>query len=198
MLQENYYPNDDISKIKPIELINCVILDTETTGLGNQDEICEITVIDAETAEPLINTLIKPKHSIPEEVIKIHGISNNMVFKAPDYLSIHHDLASLFKEKKVIIYNASFDLRMLQQSALKYNITPLDVSSVTCAMKWYAEYYGQWNYSRDDFKWQRLCNAAKQQGIDIQDLTAHSALDDCKITQRLIKKVNKKLSNSVI
>ena len=195
MLQVNYNPIEDKFKIKPINLINSVILDTETTGLGNQDDICEITVIDAETSEPIINTLIKPKHSIPEDVIRIHGISNNMVSDAPDYSSIHKDLQSLFKEKNVIIYNASFDLRMIQQSALKYRLTPLRAHSVICAMKWYAEYYGQWNYSRDTFKWQRLCYAAEQQDIDIHDLTAHRALDDCKITQRLIKKVNKKLGD---
>jgi len=109
-------------------------------------------------------------------------------------LTIHQHLQSIFKERNVIIYNASFDLQMLQQSALKYNLTPLKVNSVVCAMKWYAEYYGQWNDFRGDFKWQRLCNAAKQQDIEIHDLTAHRALDDCEITRRLIKTVNKKLS----
>lgn len=198
MIQEKNYPIEDESKIKSINLKNSIILDTETTGLGNQDEICEITVIDAETAQPLINTLIKPKHSIPEEVIKIHGISNDMVADAPDYSSIHPYLETLFKEKKVIIYNASFDLRMLQQSALKYNLIPLNFHSVICAMKWYAEYYGQWNDLRGSFKWQSLCNAAKQQNLDIHDLTAHRALDDCKITQRLIKTVNEKLLNNRI
>ena len=193
MIQTKDYAVDDYSKIKPIVLKNSIILDTETTGLGSTDEICEITVIDAETAQPLINTLIKPKYSIPEEAIKIHGINNDMVSDAPDYSYIHQHLQSIFQEKNVIIYNASFDLRMLQQSAFKYNLIPLNIHSVICAMKWYAEYYGQWNDFRNDFKWQRLGNAARQQGIDIQDLSAHRALDDCEITRRLIKKVNKKL-----
>jgi len=87
VLNQNYDARDDDLKIKPIELTNSVILDAETTGLGNQDEICEITVIDAETAKPIINTLIKPKHSIPEDVIKVHGISNDVVSDAPDYSS---------------------------------------------------------------------------------------------------------------
>ena len=44
MLQEKYYPVDNESKMEPIELINSIIIDTETTGLGIHDEVCEITV----------------------------------------------------------------------------------------------------------------------------------------------------------
>lgn len=69
----------------------------------------------------------------------------------------------------------------------------IDPKSVFCAMTWYAEFYGQWDQKRDNFKWQKLINAAKQQGIDTSDLKAHRALADCEITRRVINTVNGKL-----
>ena len=46
--------------MKTIDLYDAVILDTETTGLSAHDEICEVSVIDALTGQPLLDTLIKP------------------------------------------------------------------------------------------------------------------------------------------
>lgn len=86
MSQASCYVKDDYRlNIKPIDLHNAVILDTETLGLSNHAEICEISVIDAETGVPLLDTLIKPHHPIPNDVIKIHGITNEMVVDAPGY-----------------------------------------------------------------------------------------------------------------
>ncbi|MCK5648644.1 MAG: 3'-5' exonuclease [Gammaproteobacteria bacterium] len=180
--------------IKHINLQNATILDTETTGLGYRDEICEISVIDAETAEPLLNTLVKPKTTIPEEVIRIHGITNDMVVDAPDYSKIHNQLMSIFKEKRMIIYNAGFDLRMIRQSGSQLDFSGLKGSdTIICAMIWYAKFYGQWDSYRRSYKWQKLINAARQQNIDVRDLIAHRALADCVITQRVIKAVNGKI-----
>ena len=38
-----------------------VYLDTETTGVSDDDEMVELTIID-DNCKPLINTLIKPKY----------------------------------------------------------------------------------------------------------------------------------------
>ena len=180
--------------IEPINLQNTAILDTETTGLGYRDEICEISVIDAETAKPLLDTLIKPSTTIPKEVIRIHGITNDMVENAPEYSDIHHQLMSIFKEKRVIIYNAGFDLRMIRQSGAQHDFSGLrDSYTIICAMIWYAEFYGQWDSYRGSYKWQKLINTARQQNIDVRDLIAHRALADCLITQRVIKAVNRKI-----
>jgi len=177
-----------------IDLENAVILDTETTGLSTQDEICEISVIDALTGQPVLDSLIKPTVTMYSTVISIHGITNEMVSSAPAYSEIHEQLMTIFKEKKVIIYNKDFDIKLIRQSAKKYDLTlAAKARSSFCAMKWYAEYYGQWNSYRGSYKWQKLTDAAKQQQIDISDVTAHRAVSDCEITRRLITAVNKKI-----
>lgn len=184
--------------MQPIDLNNAVILDTETTGLSKRDEICEVSVIDALTGQPLLDTLIKPTVQMYGTVISIHGITNEMVSDAPEYSDIHDQLMTIFKERKVIIYNKDFDISFIRQSAEKYNLNLVrTVRSSFCAMKWYAEFYGEWNNRRGSYKWQKLVNAAKQQNVSVSDVTAHRALADCEITRRLITTVNEKIDHGI-
>ena len=55
--------------------MDTVYLDTETTGVADDDEMVELTIID-DDGEPLINTLIKPKfHRTWAGAQRVHGIS---------------------------------------------------------------------------------------------------------------------------
>ncbi|MGP6378217.1 3'-5' exonuclease [Yersinia bercovieri] len=165
---------------------NCLILDTETTGLGNDAEIIEISIIDS-TGKVLLNALVKPRNSIPAEATAIHGITNEMVAAAPTWRDIHWQFMALTHTKTLVIYNVDYDARLLLQTAKINNcgFGSLDLNTV-CAMRNYAEYYGQRDEKRNKFKWQSLSNAAKQQGVVI-DGTPHRALSDCKTTLGIIR-----------
>lgn len=65
------------------ELISsdCLSLDVETTGLGNNDEVCEITILDAAGAT-ILDTLVRPTQPIPAEATAIHRITDAMVASA--------------------------------------------------------------------------------------------------------------------
>ena len=60
-----------------------VFLDTETTGLDNRAEICEIAVLDPEGCT-LLDTLVKPRQPIPQAATDVHGISDT------DAEEVHH------------------------------------------------------------------------------------------------------------
>ncbi len=60
--------------------------------------------------------------------------------------------------------------------------------SMVLLMKWYAEFYGEWNSRRGNYKWQKLVNTAKQQQINISDITAHRALADGYQSQGFVPK----------
>ncbi|HHQ4784521.1 TPA: hypothetical protein ACSPZU_004090, partial [Aeromonas veronii] len=47
-------------------LLNCNILDTETTGLDDQAEIVEISIID-QLGKVVFDSLVKPQKPIPAE-----------------------------------------------------------------------------------------------------------------------------------
>ena len=179
---------------------NALILDTETTGLSDDDEIVQIAIIDAETGEVLINKLLKPKISISKSASNIHGITNSKVINCIEYSEIHDEIIKIITGKTLLIYNAEFDLGMLYQTASIHNCDINDFESHDlfynsfCIMEWYAEFYGDYNDYFDSYTWQQLGRAAKQQNFDISDLKTHDALGDCEITRRLIHKVNSKMS----
>lgn len=165
---------------------NCLILDTETTGLGDDAEIIEISIIDC-AGKVLLNTLVKPRNFIPAEATAIHGITNEMVAAAPTWRDIHWQFMALTHTKTLVIYNIDFDVRLIMQTAAINNcgFSHLELKA-ECAMHNYAEYYGQWDQKRNKFKWQKLGNAAEQQGVVIEG-AAHRALSDCKTTLGVIR-----------
>ncbi|MGR5143865.1 exonuclease domain-containing protein, partial [Photobacterium sp. DNB23_23_1] len=152
--------------MKPINLNNAVILDTETTGLYEDAEIVELSVIDALTREVLIDTLVMPVQLVPGEAMAIHGITNRMLVGSSTFPVIYKQLAQELKGRDVLIYNAAFDVRLIRQSLKRYGIDFMPFKT-QCVMEWYAEFFGEWNAHHGNFKWQSLTNAAIQQGIDI-------------------------------
>ncbi len=175
----------------------CLILDTETTGLGWGSEIVEISIIDGNSGKVLLETLVKPLRPIPDEVIAIHGITNEMVEAAPTFDAVALQVADIIKDSyiPVVAYNAAFDKKMLA-SALAHFSPELDhplTKALTnahfeCAMLAYAAFKGDWNEAYGEFKWHKLENAAKQQGIKL-DGSAHRSLFDCQLTRALLLKM---------
>lgn len=168
---------------------NWVVLDTETTGLGSTAEIVQLAVVDR-TGKVLIDTLLRPTKPIPADATRIHGITNAHVAAAPRFNSPHvlPALLTAIGERDVVVYNASYDLRLLYQTsrayALRYDWQTI-AAGWTCAMLAYAEFYGEWNAYYRSPKWQKLSRACEQQGIPVHH--AHSALADCKMTWALVK-----------
>lgn len=165
-----------------------VYLDTETTGLGDEDEICEISVID-HGGSTLLDTLVKPTFPIHESVSAIHGITNEMVSTAPSFPDILPALQEVLDNRVLVIYNQEYDIRMLKQSAWAHQLefeSPHFLSY--CAMELYAEYYGQWSNYHGSYKWQRLGDAMKQQGLKYEG-KLHRALSDTHVTRLLMIKM---------
>jgi len=167
----------------------CLILDTETTGLDSSAEIVEISIIDHNGAI-VLDTLIKPTKPIPADASKIHGITDDMVANAPSFADIADEFFAIIAHKTMVIYNANYDIRIIEQTAKMHGIEQANYtkwdSDAQCAMLAYAQYYGQWDDYRDQYKWQRLGNAAKQQGVIVEG-KAHRALADVKMTLGIIQ-----------
>jgi DNA polymerase III epsilon subunit-like protein len=166
------------------------ILDTETTGLDDEAEIVEIAILDQE-GKTLINQLVKPTKRIPQEVIGIHGITNEEVKKAPSFKTVWPKIRKILNEyQTIVIYNANFDTRMLMQSCQKHGTTPkLNRFTWHCAMNQYADFYGEWSDYWDGWKWQKLISAAHwaAEYLDCERHGAHRALNDCRNTLLVLK-----------
>src|SRR5690348_3280855 len=92
-----------------------LVLDTETTGLSD-GEICQIAVISSQ-GEVLLNSLVKPVRRIPYSTSQIHGITDAMVIDAPNWKDISPRLVEILNGQQVVVYNAAYDRRMMDQSA---------------------------------------------------------------------------------
>lgn len=152
-----------------------VILDTETTGLDGSAEICQIAILGID-GTVYLDTLVKPTRSIPKQATNIHGITDAMVANAPTMEALYDQIIALLSDRQVIIYNADYDVRLLQQSLAPYRKS-IDLPNVMCAMLSYSAYVGDWNDYHGNYRWQRL------PGGD------HSALGDCKATLKVIRKM---------
>lgn len=151
------------------------ILDTETTGLESHDQVVQISVIDG-AGEPLINNqLIRPTVPINREAESVHGITVEQLVDAPTFAEFVEQLDNALRNRIVVIYNANYDSRMLRQSLLADGNEHVFDFHSECAMQRYAEWFGEWNDRRGQFRWQRL------HGGD------HSSLGDCRAVYKLIR-----------
>ena len=94
-----------------------VVLDTETTGINNQAVIIQIAVTDLHGNE-LLNTLIKPskKKRMPADAKAVHGINMEALHSAPYFRDIISELSNIIDGKTVLIYNAEYDQRLIEQT----------------------------------------------------------------------------------
>lgn len=165
-----------------------LVLDTETTGL-ERGEICQIALIDAQ-GEALLHTLVKPVGRIPSDATRIHGITNADVADAPNWGAVSAQLEPLIRGRDVVVYNAVFDRRMMQQSSEAAKLPRVEWKSLArfwCAMDAFAEAFGDWNARRASYRWQKLTTAAAYYHLPV--VGAHSALGDCRMTLAVVKRM---------
>ncbi len=175
---------------KEINPNDVIVLDTETTGFDKKAEICEIAMISG-NGEVLLNTLVKPTRKIPSVTTNIHGITNEMVARAPAWSKIQEKFDKISKGKTVYIYNAEYDLRLIYQSILAQDDDWLlrwvkskgdnnFLPDTECVMLEYAKYKKDRSNRRKGYKWHKLEDAARQCNIQVDE--KHRALADCKTT----------------
>ncbi|MCA9858990.1 MAG: 3'-5' exonuclease [Thermomicrobiales bacterium] len=156
-----------------------LFLDTETTGLGPHAEIIDLAVLDLD-GNALIDTLIAPSICIPAESSRIHGIVDADVQNAPAWSDIYPELAGLIRERPVVVYNASFDQRMIAACCRVYACEPVSVEW-HCAMQQYARYAGERSsHKRNRFRLHKLGDAVSAFGLPAGTHRAHSDAMACR------------------
>jgi DNA polymerase III subunit epsilon len=156
-----------------------VIVDTETTGLYNADAI-EISVID-HNGTTLFDSRIQTAKTIEAKAEAVHGISAKSLDTAPTFEAVYDRLAEILKGRLVLIYNAGFDLPILDRmsEAIGKPTISTIIKDFDCVMECYAAFVGEWNDYHGNFRWQRLPSGD------------HSALGDCLATLEVIKRMAK-------
>ena len=97
-----------------------IYLDTETTGTGPDDRLCQIA-FKPEDGMP-VNALFNPGLPISIEAMSIHHITNEMVQDQPPFresAAYNHLNTMIDDENNVIVaHNTTFDVDMLEREGI--------------------------------------------------------------------------------
>lgn len=92
-----------------------ILMDTETTGFDpqNGDRIIEIGAVEMIKRRLTGNNyhqFVNPERSIPEEAIRVHGITDERVANEPKFAEVIDAFMEYIQGAEVIIHNAPFDV----------------------------------------------------------------------------------------
>lgn len=172
---------------------NSIIIDTETTGLGFDDEIVEISIIDMK-GNVLFDSVINPMRPIPDAAIAIHKISNMEASLAPTWTEVLSRIRQICHQKNVVMYNKKYDKRLIDQTCSIHGCQTTESwnTQFLCAMESYADFMKTPDPKGRGYKWHSLANAAQQQGIQVPE-NLHRALPDALLTLEVIKSAHQTL-----
>lgn len=110
-----------------------VVLDTETTGLGVQEnELIEISAARLRGREIVerFDTFVNPGRLIPEEITKLTSITNADVAHAPSPREAVAELAAFVGGCPVIAHNATFDRSFIVNVPVGEDVTDIWIDSL--------------------------------------------------------------------
>ncbi len=92
-----------------------IFFDTETTGLDADkgDRIVEIgcvEMIDRQLTGRHLHLHINPEREVPEEAIRIHGLTNEFLADKPKFAAIAEQFLEFVAGAELVIHNAAFDV----------------------------------------------------------------------------------------
>ncbi|NTU63010.1 MAG: 3'-5' exonuclease [Chloroflexi bacterium] len=163
-----------------------VYLDTETTGLKDHDQIVEICLLDHD-GSIAFESLVKPTVNIPLDATRVHHITDALVSAAPAWPEIWPQVETLLAERRIAIYNAEYDLRLLKQSHRVHGLVWSTPLSYFCIMKLYAQFRGDWNSRAGNYRWHSLDDARWQCGLNLPN--AHRAHADTLLARAVLHHV---------
>lgn len=108
-----------------------IVFDTETTGFDPEQgdrlvEIGAIETIDRIPTGKVYHVYINPEREIPQEAIRVHGITNEMVADKPLFADVVTDMLEFFGDSPLVAHNAQFDMKFLNYHLGLENLAELD------------------------------------------------------------------------
>lgn len=157
-----------------------VALDIETTGLSSaNDRIIEIGAVKIAAGELVdrFSQLIDPEVNIPEKIVELTGIDDEMVKGKPHIDEVMPDLINFIGNAAVVAHNAKFDISFIKRDAKKlgYSIKNPIVDTLTLSKLLFP-----------GFKKYKLDIVAKHLGISLEN--HHRAVDDAQCAGDILKK----------
>lgn len=166
-------------------LSECVIVDTETTGVESTDTIIELAAVDGMTCEVVQDALMLTENELSQEITDLTGITQEMLDE--DGCDPEEVIGNLFftcedENLHIAAYNLTFDTRMIIQTMeaceMPTRLIKIRQSNdiMELANRYFAEYL-EWDAEQSKFKRLSLAKCLEITGIE-RTGTAHRALSD--------------------
>lgn len=155
-----------------------IVMDTETTGLDPKtgDRIVEIGGVELVNHMPTGRTYhqyVNPERSMPQEAFEVHGLGDDFLRDKPVFKSIAQEFLDFVGDAKLVIHNASFDMKFINAELSWLNIKPLPYDQAIDTLDIARKKFPGSPASLD-----ALC---RRFGIDNSSRTLHGALLDSEI-----------------
>ncbi|WP_338216570.1 3'-5' exonuclease [Companilactobacillus muriivasis] len=99
-----------------------IVLDLETTGLTNYDEIIQFAALKVQNNQIIdtFDTYVHPTHKrISRNITRLTGIDNELVSSSPTIDDITPNILSFISDYSIVGHNVSFDLRFLRNAGIE-------------------------------------------------------------------------------
>lgn len=111
-----------------------ICLDTETTGVepGKGDRIVEIGCVEivgrtlSDDPRHHYHVYINPEREVPEEVVKVHGLTTEFLSDKPLFADIAQSFLEFVKGAELLIHNAPFDVGFLNMELARLKLGRLE------------------------------------------------------------------------
>ena len=167
-----------------------VVFDIETTGLSfRNDGITEIGAVRVKNGEVLevFNTFVNPEKPIPEEIVRLTGITDDMVKDAPTQREAVTEFLRFVGDRVLIAHNAGFDIsfirRVCDDNGMPFDNTYLDTVALS-------------RYVNPDLNKHKLDTLANYFGLG--EFNHHRASDDAEMLALIFFKMAEKLQEEGI
>ena len=109
-----------------------ICFDTETTGFNplNGDRLVEIGAVELINHIPtgkVFHKYINPERDVPEEVVKVHGLTNEFLADKPIFAEIAQEWIDFIGEDGIFVaHNAQFDMNFINYELSKLGYKTYD------------------------------------------------------------------------
>ena len=155
-----------------------VLFDTETTGLDplHGDRVIEVSALELVNDLPTgrhFHALIHPDRDIPEDAVRVHGITLDRLAGKPRFAGIADALLAFFGDGPLVAHNAPFDFGFLDAEFALLGRPALDRARMVDTLALAKARFPGLPNSLD-----ALC---RRFTIDLSERTTHNALLDCRL-----------------
>lgn len=121
-----------------LQNLETVVFDLETTGFSpyNGDEIISIGAVgmtgDTVLEEESFYSLAKPEKTIPKDVVRLTGITNEEAAQAPELITVLKEFLEFVRHRVLVVHGSGHDKHFLNSALWKTSKVNLSHRFVDC------------------------------------------------------------------